>query len=116
MLTPSVIWADKTYMTTYPSTARWSPIELPILRSIERTTEVRELSRSNWPAWALGSTQFNRILVLSERAGNNPQSTAPSSGIVATLVTERIDPRDAPHVYNYNSYLVAETTESKGPG
>jgi len=100
-------------MVTYSSTASWSLVELPILGSVERTTEVRELSRPNWPTWTSGSTQVNRIGVWFELAESKLQSTAPSSAIVATLMTERIDPNDAPCIYNYNFYLVAETTDRK---
>ncbi len=97
-------------MAQYLSTAHWKPIDLPALNAIQGSTEVRELSRQNWPSWAATSTQFNRILVYSNSALAGTTSTSPSTGVVATLLTERIDSKDWPQIYNYNFYLVAETT------
>jgi hypothetical protein len=91
-------------MTTYPTTSIWKSIELPILN--ELTTDARELARAHWPSFTAGSTQFSRILAYSQSAESNLKSTLPSSGILATLLTERIDPKDAPYIYNYNNYLI----------
>lgn len=91
-------------MTAYPSTSMWKPIELPILNDL--TTDARELARAHWPGFAAGSTQFNRILAYSQIAESNLKSTLPSSGILATLLTERIDPNDAPYIFNYNTYPI----------
>lgn len=91
-------------MTTYPSTSRWKPIELPILNAL--TTNTQKLTPQNWPSFAHRGPQFNRVFANSEPKLN---STSPSSSIVATLITERIDSTDAPNIYNYNCYLVAET-------
>ena len=98
-------------MTTYPSTSRWKPTKFPILN--ELTTNTRELAYRNWPGFAHSSTQFNRVFTHSQISENNLGSTSPSSGIVATLITERIDSKDAPLIYNYNFYLVAETKDRK---
>jgi hypothetical protein len=97
-------------MTTKPSTSLWKPIDLPALRCIELTTDTRELSRENWPAWASGSTQFNRFTIHAE---NKFQSSSSSTGIIATLMSERVDWKDAPNIYNYNIYLIAETTDGR---
>src|SRR5688500_8088425 len=96
---------------TYSSTASWKPIDLPILEQIKRSTDLRELSRSQWPGWADSSTQFNRILAYATCA--SPGSTLPSTAIVATLLVERIDPKDAPKVMNYNFHLIAESTDGR---
>jgi hypothetical protein len=90
------------------STANWKPIDLQALKSIQGSTELRELSRQNWPSWAGDSTQFNRILAYSTSPTTG--STAPTTAVVARLLTERIDSKDWPQVYNYNFYLIAETT------
>ena len=97
-------------MTTKPSTSLWKRIDLSVLRSIELTTDARELSRENWLAWTSGSTQFNRFTIHAE---STLQSTSPPSGIIATLMSERIDLKDAPNIYNYNIYLIAETTDGR---
>jgi hypothetical protein len=51
---------------------------------------------------------MNRILAFSQLVSVG--STLPSTGVVATLLTEGIDPKDAPKIHNYNFYLIAETT------
>ncbi len=100
-------------MLTDPSTSEWTHIDPAILRSIQTTTDARELSRTNWPHFAAESTKFNRIVVLSFPADSTLCSTSRSTGILATLLTERIDPKDAPNIYNYNRHLIAETTDGQ---
>ena len=97
-------------MTTKPSTSLWKRIDFPVLRSIKLTTDARELSRENWPTWASGSTQFSRFTIHAE---SKLQSTSPPSGIIAKLMSERIDLKDDPYIYNYNIYLIAETTDGR---
>jgi hypothetical protein len=89
----------------------WTPTEFPILS--ELTTDARELSRANWPSWTDTSTQFNRILANSPHAESNLRSTSPSSEIVATWLTERIDLKDAPCIFNYNNYLIARAEDGR---
>jgi hypothetical protein len=96
-------------MTTYPSTSLWKPTELPILNNL--TTDIRELSSAHWPGFTDGSTQFNRILAYSHGTESNLSSTLPSSRILATLLTERIDLKDAPNIYNYNNYLISKSED-----
>jgi hypothetical protein len=100
-------------MVTYPSISKWKPIELSILNDIECTTDAYELPRNKWPKWAETSTQFNRMIAYSHQIGSNVSTTFPSTGIIATLLTERIDLKDAPRIYNYNIYLIAETTDGR---
>lgn len=97
-------------MAQYLSTANWKPIDLPALKAIEGSTDVCALSRQYWPSWAAESTQFNRILAYSRNALPSSASILPSTGVVATLLAERRDSKDWPQIYNYNFYLVAETT------
>lgn len=53
------------------------------------------LSSSQQPSFVRNSTRFRR-------AAYRPASK--------TVVTERLDPKDAPNVYNYNLYRALETT------
>ena len=98
-------------MVTYKSTSSWTRVELPIIEQITQSTDARELSRANWPQWALGSTQFNRMLAFSQLASLG--TTLPSTGVVAAILTERLDPNDAPKLLNYNFYLIAESTSGE---
>src|SRR5258708_10183297 len=98
-------------MLTEPSTSEWKPTDLPILKEIQLTTDARELARANWPAFAAQSTQFNRILVFSLPAESTLRSTSSTTGILGALLTERIDSKDAPSIYNHNHYLIAETSD-----
>jgi len=99
-------------MTTFPSTTSWIPIDLPVLSSIERSTYATEISRDNWPNWTAGSTQFNRIIFYS-RPKIKTQNSSLLSASLNALLTERIDLKDFPKIYNYNMYVVAETTDGK---
>ena len=100
-------------MVTFPITSAWKPIELPILKAIELTTDACELYRAHWPRWAVASTQFNRILAYSHLAESNLHVTSASTGILAALLTERIDLKDTPQIYNYNIYLIVETKDGR---
>ncbi|MCX4188350.1 hypothetical protein [Methylophaga sp. OBS4] len=101
-------------LTTIPSTSKWTSLDFPAISSIRRSTMPTKLPRDKWPAWASSSTQFNRILSYPFiPAEVKLESTLPSSIIAATLLTERIDIKDKPKVYNYNIYLMAESTDGK---
>ncbi len=100
-------------MDTLPSTSTWKPIDLPILRSVELTTAACELSRAQWPNWATNSTQFNRIVAYCPNPAGELSSISSSSGALTALLTERIDAKDYPKVFNYNVYLIAQTTDGK---
>lgn len=96
-------------MVTHSSTTSWKRIDRSILDEIELSTGARELTRGHWPGWAAGSSQFNRILAYS--CSVTSDTTLSSTEVVAALLTERLDPKDAPQIYNYNFYLIAETTD-----
>lgn len=100
-------------MNTLSSTATWKEIHLPVLRSIELTTDSIELDRAQWPRWAADNLQFRRIFAYSPHSASPLSSTSPSTGIFAALLTERLDPKDCPKSYNYNLYLVSETTDGR---
>lgn len=94
-------------MSTLPSTSAWKPIDLSVLRSTELTTSGCELSRSQWPRWAT-EPPFRRIAAF---CGALCGST--SSSVIASLLTERLDRNDYPKEFNYNLYLIAETTDGR---
>lgn len=98
-------------MSTLPSTSTWKQIDLPILSSVELTTDVIELARAQWPDWAANSPQFQRILAYRPHPVSRLSSTSPSAEVLAALLTERVDPKDNPKSFNYNFYLIAKTTE-----
>ena len=100
-------------MSTLPSTSTWKQIDLPVLSSVELTTDVIELARAQWPGWAVNSPQFHRILAYRPHPPSSLSSTSPSTGALAVLLTERVDPKDYPKSFNYNLYLIAETTDGR---
>jgi len=98
-------------MVTIPSTSTWKPIDRTVFDSFRLTTEFREVPREHWPAWASGSTNFIRIGVRATPIESQMHATLPSVGVFAALLTERIDPKDYPKVYNCNIHLIAESTD-----
>ena len=90
----------------------WTIIESTTLNEIRDSTNVQELSHEKWPAWAQSNTKFKRILFYSRQSGKSLSTVSLPSGYVdlGELWTERIDPKDSPRIYNYNYYLIAETT------
>lgn len=98
-------------MSTLPSTSTWKQIDLPVLSSVELTTDVIELACAQWPGWAANSPQFHRIFAYRSHPASPLSSTSPSTGALAVLLTERVDPKDYPKSFNYNLYLIAETTD-----
>ena len=98
-------------MNSREALSGWTLVDLPWVEQVKQSTELHELSRANWPSWARRSPQFSRILVFSELASLG--TTMPSTSVVAALLTERIDPSDAPKDLNYNLYLVVESTSGE---
>jgi hypothetical protein len=103
----------KQRMVTSPSTSHWAAVQMPILKTVELSTSGCELDRGHWPSWAARGTQFNRILAYCPQPGATPRAASSSSRILAALLTERLDPKDYPQFYNYNLYLIAETTDGR---
>jgi hypothetical protein len=85
---------------------------MPILSSITKSTEATEIPKKHWPSWSNGSAQFNRMVVYSAPDNHDIQTSLSSTPLIA-LLTERIDTKDYPSMYNYNIYLIAETTDGK---
>lgn len=100
-------------MTTLSTTSKWKPIDASVVSGLHLTTDYCELPRSQWPAWASQSTSFTRLAVCGVPVQGTIGSTSPSTGIVAALLTERVDPKDHPKILNYNVYLIAQTTDEK---
>lgn len=100
-------------MTIFSTTSKWSPIDESVVSGLPLTTDFCELPRSQWPPWAAQSTSFNRLGVFGLPVQSTISSTSPSTGIVAAWMTERIDPKDYPKLFNYNLYLIAQTTDGK---
>jgi hypothetical protein len=100
-------------MTTLPSTSTWKQVDLPIFRTVQLTTASCELSRAQWPSWAASNTQFNRMVVCSQNPPSELHLSSLSSATLTALLTERIDKKDYPEIYNYNLYLFSETTDGR---
>jgi hypothetical protein len=92
------------------TTSLWKQIDFPALRSIELTTDTHEFSRDKWPYWAVSSTNFTRLTIHDE---SRLHSASPPSGVVATLMSERIDLKDAPYIYNYDICMIVETADGR---
>jgi hypothetical protein len=99
-------------VSTSPSTSKWKPFD-GSFTSIAGTTELVDLPRDQWPGWARDGNQFNRIGACALPPGVSLGTTVPTTGVVGALLTERLDPKDHPEIYNYNFYLVAETTDGR---
>lgn len=94
-------------MKTWNSTGDWKAVDLDVVNSIVGSNQAVTLDKSCWPTWA--STQTQRLFIFGpdeENPLNVPGSTA---RIVAGLLSERYDSKDQ-KPYNYNFYLVAEST------
>jgi hypothetical protein len=100
-------------MTVLPSTSTWKPVDLPILKTVQLTTATIELSRPQWPNWAASSTQFNRMFAYCPNLSSELHSSSLSTANLTALLTERIDQKDYPKLFNYNIYLIAETTDGR---
>ena len=100
-------------MVTLPTTSAWKQVDLPLLRSLELTTAVCELSTAQWPNWTASSSQFSRIVAYCPDLSAELHSTSLSSARLTALLTERIDQKDYPNVFNYNLYLIAEITDGR---
>jgi len=99
-------------MPSSPSTGNWKPFDGK-LEALSSSGQFSEVPRSHWPAWAAQGNQFKRIGVFGlQQASTSLQASLPSvASVVALLLTERLDPKDAPKDYNYNFYVVAESTD-----
>ena len=97
---------------SFPSTSAWTPVEFPLFDQLTDSTAPCQLSRSNWPRWAAESTQFTRA-AYDPYPATYLRSTESSTGLIGALVTERIDPKDSPQIFNYNVYLLARSADER---
>jgi len=88
----------------------WKPVRLPILEKLVGSGQTYQLPTTNWPSWARTSTQLRRLWIYCPPTTAPLSSTATTAAIVARLLSERYDSKDAPRPYNYNFYLLAEST------
>ena len=86
----------------------WTPLDLPIYNTIRGSTQTFYLARESWPQWARDTTQMRRLWVYCP--GTPSPSTATTAAVVGRILTERFDRKDHPSSYNYNYYLIAEST------
>lgn len=98
-------------MTGQSSSSEWKPVTLPVFTRVARSDQTYSLESSQWPLWAANSTKFTRVLLHCPEAGI--MSNLTTAQIAARLFTERLDPKDAPDIFNYDLYLLAETTDGR---
>ena len=95
---------------TFPGMAdiSWTPLELPAFNAARNSTQTFQLAREQWPTWAQRSTQMQRLWIYCPLGGI--ASTATTASVVGRILTERWDRKDHPRPWNYNYYLLAEST------
>jgi hypothetical protein len=95
------------------STGVWKPVDLPGFERLAGSDQSYSLPRDQWPRWAANSTKFTRLVVYCPAATNPIASMLTTAPIIGRILTERLDPKDAPEIYNHNLYLLAQTSEGK---
>ena len=75
--------------------------------------ETYALPSEHWPTWGHSSTQFERMWLYCPDADNPVTSKETTAAVVGRLMTERHDVKDEPRPYNYNFYLVVESTDGR---
>ena len=98
-------------MARSSSSGDWKSVELPAFETLAGSNKTCGLSRHQWPRWASDSTKFTRLLIHCPEADVSSSET--TAQIVARVFTERVDPQDAPQIFNYNLYLLAEATDGR---
>lgn len=99
-------------MKKWNSTSDWTVLEPNISDSIIGSNQAGPLDREKWPNWADSSTQIQAFLTYFPNGVNSfsvPDSTV---SIVASLRTERYDPKDS-RPYNNNFYLIAKSADGQ---
>ena len=89
----------------------WTPLDLPAFDKIRGSTQTYQLPRPSWPRWAQDSTQMQRLWVYCPPTPIS--STVTTAAVVGRFLTERFDRKDHPHSFNYNYYLLAESTAGR---
>ena len=88
----------------------WKSIDLPVLERLVGSGQTYQLPSTSWPSWAHASTQFRRVWIYCPGPSNPLASTGTTAAIVGRILTERYDPKDHPRPFNYNFYLLTEST------
>jgi len=89
---------------------KWKPVDLPFLERIAGSGQSYLLPSTSWPPWATQSTQFRRILIYCPDAANPVPSTETTAAVIGRFLTERYDVKDLPKPFNYDFYLLVEST------
>jgi hypothetical protein len=92
---------------------KWKQVDFPVLDQVAGSGQSYLLPSTSWPKWAAGGTQFRRILIYCPDPANPLASTATTARIIGRLLTERFDPKDLPRPFNYDFYLLAESTSGR---
>ena len=93
------------------STKRWKPADFPVVQDLISSNETFQLDQQHWPPWANASTQMRRLWIYCPDEENQQHVPGSTTTMIARLLTEREDQKDAPQVYNYNFYMYAQATD-----
>lgn len=94
----------------WQSTGNWTPVQINVAEAAIASTETYELDRTQWPNWALSSTQTQRMFLYGPDEGYGRSVSGSTVAVIGRLLTERYDPKDTPLNYNYDIYLLTEST------
>ncbi len=100
-------------MADWQSTGDWAQVDIPAIEPLISSNQTVGLDPVHWPGWAQGSTQMNRLWVYCPDDENAPSVPGSTVKVVARLLTERVDQKDAPEIYNYNFYMIAESSDGR---
>lgn len=97
-------------MAEWQSTGNWKNVELRVVETIVGSNQTFQLDETRWPSWANSSTQMQRLWIYCPDEENPLHIPGSTAKVVARLLTERYDSKD-PYPYNYNFYMIAESTD-----
>ncbi len=87
----------------------WTTLPAAVFESILGSGCTYEFQRPEWPNWARGAPQVQRVIAYALAPGETIPSIQTTGTVVARLLTERYDPKDeAP--FNYNWYAVVQSS------
>jgi hypothetical protein len=85
----------------------WTTIPEESFVPVRNSGCTRELARSQWPPWARGAHQVQRIFAYGIAPSTSAPSNTTTSELVGRLVSERYDKKDS-DPYNYDWYAVVQ--------
>ena len=91
---------------------KWKQVELPALQPLLKSDQTTLLPSTSWPAWARESTQVKRLWAYCPKNPGTIPSTHTTVAVVARLLAERYDHKDA-KPWNYNYYLLLQSTDGR---